>query len=99
MGGILMMRLHKGDLVELEDPDGERRVKRVVRLRVQAGALMLVEHKESGDIQARHEDTADYLRWDNASIRKLRDRGAKKIYLNAAGMVQLRAPKKKKIKR
>ncbi|MFM1977007.1 MAG: hypothetical protein RL145_1853 [Pseudomonadota bacterium] len=87
MGGLLVMRLHKGDLIELEDPDGERRVKRVVRIAPSAGRIYLVEHNEAGNFQERHDtpEENDPFRWDLASYSRLRDRGAKKVKVDAIG--------------
>lgn len=85
LGGLLVMRLHKGDLIELEDPDGVRRVKRVVRLRVQAGQLMLAGAADGGDFQKRHDDPDDPFRWDYAAISGLGRRGATKVITDEIG--------------
>ncbi|GIU67208.1 type II CRISPR RNA-guided endonuclease Cas9 [Candidatus Phycosocius spiralis] len=87
LGGLLMMRLHKGDLVELEDSDGVRRVKRVVRIAPSGGRMYLATHFEAGSLQERHDapDSADGFRWDLASFSKLRDRGARKVKINEVG--------------
>lgn len=65
LGGKLVMRLHKGDAVELFDDDNVRRVKIVVRL--EARRIRLIPHNEGGDYQKRHDDPDDNLRWDLAS--------------------------------
>jgi CRISPR-associated endonuclease Csn1 len=70
----LVMRLHKGDLVEIED-GGERRIKRVVRINPSGGRLYLAAHDEGGELAKRHDDVNDAFRWDLASISKLKERG------------------------
>ncbi len=85
MGGKLVMRLHKGDLIEIEDKDGVRRVKRVVRLNAAAERVYLVTHYEAGDFQQRHEDAEDPFRWDLAGISSMRERNPVKLSINATG--------------
>jgi CRISPR-associated endonuclease Csn1 len=79
LGGLLVMRLHKGDMVEVDEPDGRRAIKRVVRLEPSAGRIRLVEHFEGGDLEKRHVSENDAFRWDLASISRLRDRRAIKL--------------------
>ncbi|MEN9856224.1 MAG: hypothetical protein RLZZ157_1350, partial [Pseudomonadota bacterium] len=87
LGGLLVMRLHKGDLVELEDSDGIRRVKRVVRIAPSAGRMYLAGHNEAGALQERHDasESEDGFRWDLASFSKLRDRKARKVRVDEVG--------------
>lgn len=79
----LIMRLHKGDLVEVED-NGERRIKRVVRINPSGGRLYLAAHDEGGELAKRHDDADDPFRWDLASISKLKERGCRIVILSAA---------------
>ena len=67
LGGKLVMRLHKGDAVEVVDDDGVRRVKTMVRLSPSNGILYLVPHNEGGDYPKRHADPDDPFRWDFAA--------------------------------
>ena len=87
LGGKLIMRLHKGDLVEIDDPDGVRRIKKVVQLREVSGHLFMATHHEAGTLQARHEDTEDAFRWDMASIARMNERKARKVRVDAMGIV------------
>jgi CRISPR-associated endonuclease Csn1 len=80
----LVMRLHKGDLIELED-NGMRRVKRVVRINPSGGRLYLAAHDEGGELAKRHDEPDDAFRWDLASISKLRERGCEPAALNVLG--------------
>jgi CRISPR-associated endonuclease Csn1 len=84
VGGKLVMRLHKGDLVELED-SGVRRVKQVVRIDAAAGRLRLVGNCEAGDYQLRHTDKDDPFRWDLAAISGLKARGCVAVRVDEIG--------------
>lgn len=85
IGAKLVMRLHKGDLVEIDDKDGARRIKRVVRLSPSNGVVYLVAHNEAGDYQKRHDDPEDPFRWDFANIGGMRGRNARKVAVNEVG--------------
>ncbi|GGZ32978.1 type II CRISPR RNA-guided endonuclease Cas9 [Asticcacaulis endophyticus] len=84
----LMMRVHKGDLIELLDSDGIKRIKRVVVLDLSAGRIRLAEHKESGELQKRHEDIDDPFRWDLATISKLKERECRLYAINEIGKLR-----------
>lgn len=85
IGGKLVMRLHKGDLVEIDDKDGVRKVKRVVRLSPSNNIVYLVGHNEGGDLPKRHNDPEDPFRWDFASIGGMAERKARKVKVNEMG--------------
>lgn len=92
-GAKLIMRVHKGDMIELADKDGARRIKRVVRLEISANRLRLAEHLEAGALQDRHEKKKDeYKRdpfeWDFATISKMKDRGARLVHVDEIGRVR-----------
>lgn len=82
-GGKLVMRLHKGDMIEITDPDGVRRIKVVVQLWEKL--LLLAEHNEGGALQKRHDDSMDFFRWDFASIGKLKERAARAMRIDEMG--------------
>lgn len=88
LGGKLVMRLHKGDAVEVDDSDGLRRIKFVHRLEISANRVRLVPHNEGGDVDKRHKDDADGLRWDLASFGRLKERNARKVAIDAIGRVK-----------
>jgi CRISPR-associated endonuclease Csn1 len=92
LGGKLVMRLHKGDLVEVDDKDGQRRVKQVIRINPSANRLYLVSNNEAGDYQTRHEldDTIDPFRWDLAGISGLKERNCIAVNVSPAGQVKPR---------
>jgi CRISPR-associated endonuclease Csn1 len=92
-GAKLIMRVHKGDMIELTDKDGVRRIKRVVRLEISANRLRLAEHLEAGALQDRHEKKKeefkrDPFEWDFATISKMKDRGAHLVYVDEIGRVR-----------
>lgn len=89
IGGKLVMRLHKGDLVEVDDTDGVRRIKLVVRLEPSAGRVRLVPHNEGGKLDERHNDPDDSFRWDLASISGLKSRNCVAVRIDAVGRKQL----------
>ena len=69
-----IMRVHKGDMLELDDTDGVRRIKKIVRLSPSNNILYLVNHNEGGDFAKRHSDKNDSFQWDFANISKLASR-------------------------
>jgi CRISPR-associated endonuclease Csn1 len=85
IGGKLVMRLHKGDLVEIDDKDGIRRVKRVVRINPSANRVFLSGHNDAGNLQDRHNDGDDQFRWDLAGIGGMQERKATKLRVNEIG--------------
>jgi CRISPR-associated endonuclease Csn1 len=89
IGGKLVMRLHKGDMMEIDDSDGVRRVKRVVQLEPSANRVRLAKHYEGGKLQERNDtdNSIDGFRWDLATISKMKDRDAKKLKYDEAGYI------------
>ena len=75
LGGKLVMRLHKGDAVEIDDADGVRRIKTVHRLSPSNRMLYLAPHNEGGALGKRHDDKAEPFRWDFASIGGMKGKG------------------------
>lgn len=87
LGGKLVMRLHKGDTIELDDPDGVRRIKVVHRIEISANRIRLATHNEGGKLADRHGDDNDPFRWDFATISLLKGRNARKVKVNEIGHV------------
>lgn len=87
LGGKLVMRLHKGDAIEIDDTDGVRRIKTVHRLSPSNGVLYLAPHNEGGALGKRHDNKDDPFRWDFANIGSLKRRHARKVSVNALGKV------------
>jgi len=90
LGGKLVMRLHKGDLVEVDDSDGERRVKVVHRIEISANRIRLAAHHEGGKLQERHAEPDDAFRWDLATIPLLKDRNCRAVRVSATGSISRR---------
>lgn len=88
LGGKLVMRLHKGDTIEVGDPDGVRRIKTVHRIEISANRVRLAPHNEGGKLADRHDDKQDPFRWDLANIGGLRDRKACKVHVDVVGRVK-----------
>jgi CRISPR-associated endonuclease Csn1 len=86
LGGKLVMRLHKGDAVELES-GGVRIVKYVQQIWMKQNLVVLAEHNEGGDLQKRHQDADDPFRWDFANIGKLKERGCVAVKVDELGQV------------
>ncbi len=87
VGGKLVMRLHKGDMIELDDADGQRYIKTVHRLSPSSNLLYLAGHNEGGALQKRHDDKEDLFRWDFANIGGLKKRNARRVRVDAIGQV------------
>jgi CRISPR-associated endonuclease Csn1 len=85
LGGKLVMRVHKGDAVQVDDPDGVRRIKTVHRLSPSNSVLYLAPHNEGGALGKRHDDKEDPFRWDFANIGGLKARNAEKVKIDAVG--------------
>jgi CRISPR-associated endonuclease Csn1 len=89
LGGKLVMRLHKGDMIEVYDTDGERRVKVVHRLSPSNNVLYLAGHSEGGELQRRHDNKDDLFRWDFANVGGLKKRKARKVKIDEMGRLAL----------
>ncbi|MEQ8750294.1 MAG: hypothetical protein RIC52_11000, partial [Amphiplicatus sp.] len=83
-----IMRLRKGDVVQLFDADGVNSVKKVYRIGVAANRLYLAPANESGELQKRHDDKDDLFRWDLANIGKLKERRARRVRFTPAGRMK-----------
>lgn len=85
-GARLVMRLHKGDLVEVEH-EGIRKVMRVYQLEVSNNRVRLAGHTEAGALQKRHSDADDPFRWFLAGYGALQKGGARRVRVDALGRV------------
>ncbi len=83
----LVMRLHKGDMVEINDPDGVRRIKRVVRISPSNNIVYLAGHDEAGELAKRHDNKDDPFSWDFANIGKLKGRGCSLRRIDPSGRI------------
>ncbi|MGP0058487.1 MAG: type II CRISPR RNA-guided endonuclease Cas9 [Beijerinckiaceae bacterium] len=85
LGGKLVMRLHKGDMVEIDDGDGMRRVKVVHQIEISSNRVRLAPHLEGGKLQDRHSDNDDPFRWDLATLSKMKDRNCVAVKITTSG--------------
>ena len=93
--GQLIMRLHKGDTIQLYDWDGEKKIvtagsntiKRVVFLNPSKNRIYLCGLNDAGILQKRHDDPDDEFRWDLANFDKLRLRRARRVRIDELGRV------------
>ncbi len=83
----LIMRVHKGDLIEADFGEG-RRIWKVVRLEPSARRIRLVSHRDAGNYEARHKDPEDSFRWMFATYSKLQDAGARRVRVDPIGRVR-----------
>jgi CRISPR-associated endonuclease Csn1 len=88
LGGKLVMRVHKGDMIELDDSDGQRSIKTVHRLSPSNSVLYLAPHNEGGELGKRHDDKDDLFRWDFANIGGLKKRNARRAEINEIGQLK-----------
>lgn len=86
LGGKLVMRIHKGDVIAVED-EGVTRFMSVHRLSPSNNVLYLAELFEGGVLRQRHQDARDPFRWEYASIRGLRGRNARLVHVDILGNV------------
>ena len=84
-----IMRVHKGDTLQLFDTDGVNRIKKIVILHVKGNCLWLCEHQEAGKLATRHADHNDHFRWDFANIAKLKARRARRVRIDPTGRVRI----------
>jgi CRISPR-associated endonuclease Csn1 len=89
VGGKLVMRLHKGDTVQIDDSDGIRRTKTVHRIEISANRIRLAPVHEGGKLQDRHADKDDLFEWDFATISKLKERNCVAVRIDETGQVKV----------
>lgn len=83
----LVMRVHKGDLIEADFDNNGRRIARVYRLEPSHNKVRLAGHTEAGSIQKRHDDSNDPLHWISATWSKLRKWKARRVRVDMLGQV------------
>ena len=93
--GKFIMRLHKGDTIQLFDWDDEQEtivpdsnnIKRIVVLQPSKSRVILCGVNEAGNLQKRHDDEDDSFRWDFAGFEKQRLRRARRVRIDELGRV------------
>lgn len=84
--GRLVMRLHRGDLVEADRGDG-RKIYRVTSLWSEQGTIPLAAHNEAGKLNDRHKSSEDGFKWWYASYSGLKKAGARRVRVDPIGRV------------
>ena len=81
----LIMRIHKNDLVVIEDDQFGKRIMKAVKLNPSAKRLYLAEHMEAGKLEQRDSDEHDLFSWDLATVSRLKFRKARLAHVDEAG--------------
>ncbi|MCY4052892.1 MAG: type II CRISPR RNA-guided endonuclease Cas9 [Hyphomicrobiales bacterium] len=81
----LIMRVHKGDLLCLQNKEGIERVYVVKRLEISSNRLKLCEHNESGNLDQRHKNEDDPFRWLQQTFSQLKKRKCRRVSVNFLG--------------
>ena len=89
LGGKLVMRVHKGDMIELDEAGGgQRHIKTVHRLSISNNIIYLAAHNEGGELEKRNNNKEDDpFEWDRANIPGLKRRNARKVHVDEIGCV------------
>ena len=82
----LVMRLHKGDLIEADLGDG-REIYRVCRLVPSNDLLWLAPHNEAGSLEKRYKDEDDPFRYKWPAYPRLQQAGARRVRVDPLGRV------------
>ena len=85
---LLVMRLHRGDMIQANFGDGNR-IYRVVRLNPSGNRVYLAEHYEGGALQKRHnfQTDEDPFRFLMPSYSTLKAAGARRVRVDPIGRV------------
>ena len=81
----LIMRVHKGDLLCLQDKEGKERIYVVKQLNIKANVFTLSEQNESGNLQKRHDSKDDPFRWLFLSFSKMKERKCRRVSIDFLG--------------
>ena len=85
LGGKLVMRLHKGDMVEVSH-NGSRQIMIVHRLEAGNNRVRLAAHFEGGQLDRRRK--SDEFEWLCAAYSQLKVRAARKVHVDEIGCVR-----------
>ena len=81
----LVMRVHKGDLLRLENKEGEEEVYVVKILNINSNRLYLSKHNETGKLKKRHDDKDDPFSWERLSFSKMKERKCRRVRVDLLG--------------
>ena len=83
----LLMRLHKGDLIEADFGEG-RKIYRVCMLEAAARRVRLAPHHEAGSLRERHRDEGDPFRYEMKRYSRLMAAQARRVSVDPIGRVR-----------
>ncbi len=83
----LIIRLHKGDLVEIDCEDKGRKVMRIYQLHPSARRVQCAAHNEAGVLQTRHADSKDTFRWMLLPFSKFQEYNLRPVIVTETGRV------------
>ena len=81
----LIMRVHKGDFLLLQDKEGKERTYVVKKLSISANMFVLSEQNESGNLQKRHDSKDDPFRWLFLKFSKMKERKCRRASVDFLG--------------
>ena len=84
----LIMRVHKGDLLCLEDKEGEERIYVVKVLNPSHNRFELCGQNESGNLRKRHTDENDPFRWSYLPFSQIQERKCRRVTVDFLGNVR-----------
>ncbi|MCY4031562.1 MAG: type II CRISPR RNA-guided endonuclease Cas9 [Hyphomicrobiales bacterium] len=83
----LIMRVHKGDLLRLQDKEGIEKIYTVKQLNIAANRFILSEQNESGNLQKRHDSKDDPFRWLFLSFSKMKEQKCRRVSVDFLGKI------------
>tara|TARA_E500000305_G_scaffold109307_1_gene113938 strand:+ start:4797 stop:7952 length:3156 start_codon:yes stop_codon:yes gene_type:complete len=91
-GASLKIRLHKGDLIQVEH-NGVRTIMRVYWLEPSNNRIRLAGNTEAGSLDKRHKDPDDPFRWFMAGYSTLKKSNARPVRVDVLGQVHSIEPR------
>ena len=85
----LVMRVHKGDLIEADFGEGSA-IYKVCRLDAKSSRLKLAKHYEGGSLDKRHEEKNDPFRYEMKAYSVLKAANARRVVVSPIGRVRAR---------
>jgi CRISPR-associated endonuclease Csn1 len=91
LGGKLVMRLHKGDMIGIDDKNSEKtgRIIKVIH-QIWDNLVVIASHNEAGVLQKRHKDPDDLFEWAYPAPNKLKSLNTIAVNVSPAGNVKPR---------
>ena len=81
----LIMRVHKGDLLLLQNKEGTEKIYVVKQLNISANRFILSEQNESGNLRNRDKDRSDPFNYTRLAFSQLKGRKCRRVGVNFLG--------------